>query len=135
MYTQNKSNMKNVYFIETIQSYRTAVGKDVYTILFEHVDAQSELVTFSPREYEKLPTLEGTNRELHEGQYVYYDTEARQFTPAYNDPLARRALTINQLAIRKKAQSSFLDKKSKLFSEYWDYFLCISKLFCNFVQD
>lgn len=89
MYTQNKSNMKNVYFIETIQSYRTAVGKDVYTILFEHVDAQGELVTFSPIEYEKMPTLKGTDRKLHEGQYVYYDTETRQFTPAYNDPLAR----------------------------------------------
>lgn len=89
MYTQNKSNMKNVYFIETIQSYRTAVGKDVYTILFEHVDAQGEQVTFSPIEYEKMPTLKGTDRKLHEGQYVYYDTETRQFTPAYNDPLAR----------------------------------------------
>ena len=89
MYTQNKSNMKNVYFIETIQSYRTATGKDVYTILFEHVDAQGELVSFSPREYEQLPTLKGTDRKLHEGQYVYYDTETRQFTPAYNDPLAR----------------------------------------------
>ena len=27
--------MKNVYFIETIQTYRKAEGKDVYTILFE----------------------------------------------------------------------------------------------------
>lgn len=89
MYTQNKCNMKNVYFIETIRSYRTAVGKDVYTILFEHVDAQGELVTFSPIEYEKMPTLKGTDRKLHEGQYVYYDTETKQFTPAYNDPLAR----------------------------------------------
>ena len=81
--------MKNLYFIETIQTYRKAEGKEISSILFEHVDAQGELVTFSPREYEKLPTLEGTDRELHEGQYVYYDTESRQFTPAYNDPLAR----------------------------------------------
>ena len=81
--------MKNLYFIETIQTYRKAEGKEISSILFEHVDAQGELVIFSPREYEKLPTLEGTDRELHEGQYVYYDTESRQFTPAYNDPLAR----------------------------------------------
>lgn len=81
--------MNNIYFIESIQTYRTAAGKDVYNILFEHVDAQGELVTFSPREYEKMPTLVGTEREMHEGQYVYYDTESRQFTPAYNDPLAR----------------------------------------------
>ena len=69
--------MNNIYFIESIQTYRTAAGKDVYNILFEHVDAQGELVTFSPREYEKLPTLVGTESEMHEGQYVYYDADTR----------------------------------------------------------
>lgn len=81
--------MKDVYFIEAIHTYQKAEGMEVYTILFEHVNSQGEQGTFIPTVYAKMPTLEGTERELHEGQYVYYDTETRQFTPAYDDSLAR----------------------------------------------
>lgn len=81
--------MNNLYFIESIHAFKTANGREVYTILFENVEAQGEQVALAPRVYEEMPTLEGTERELHEGQYVYYDADTRQFIPAYDDPLAR----------------------------------------------
>ena len=53
------------------------------------MEAQGDQVALAARVYEEMPMLEGTERELHEGQYVYYDTDTRQFTPAYDDPIAR----------------------------------------------
>lgn len=117
--------MRKLYFIENIHttSYPDNEREVKYTIALEDVELSGEIAQRemnqarfdnerrdgadipSPfvflRDINEIPKLIDSHYTLHEGQYVYQDTETGDFEAAYNDPIAKSRFNKN-LRLRNK---------------------------------
>lgn len=101
--------MRKLYFIENIHTLFPkgyGVGETVITLedvaLSEELgrlDVYDERQRNERAEIFEVPApfvsiqndelvLKNVQSAIHEGQYIYYDSESKEFEPAYNDPLA-----------------------------------------------
>jgi len=117
--------MKKLYFVENIHTISLSnEERDVkYIITLEDVERSEEIAQReldqerfgnehrdgeeipTPfvflRDINEIPRLKDSRYALHEGQYVYQDTETGDFEAAYKDPLAKSRLNKN-LRLRNK---------------------------------
>ena len=108
-----------LYFIENIHttSHPDKEREVKYTIALEDVELSGEIARRelnqarfdnerrdgeempSPfvflRDINEIPKLNDSHYALHEGQYVYYDSEIGEFEAAYNDPIAKSRFNKN----------------------------------------
>ena len=117
--------MKKLYFIENIHtvSLSNEEGDVKYTITLEDVERSEKIAQreLNPerfddgrrgdrempapfiflRDINEIPKLKDSHYVLHEGQYVYQDTETGDFEAAYKDPLVKSRQNKN-LRLRNK---------------------------------
>lgn len=112
--------MKKLYFVESIKSSVSLDGEITrYNIVFEDIkttkyqwennanepyDIREDHSSFVNMEFVTIPIPIKAKRPLHEGQYVYYNTDDGLFVSATSNPIAKRRRTINS-TYRERLQS------------------------------
>lgn len=108
--SEEEKDVKYVITLEDVKISEEIAQRELDQERFDNERRDGEERVFFTQTYSYLPRLNNSHYVLHEGQYVYQDTETGDFEAAYNDPLAKSRLNKN-LRLRNKLISLLGDNE------------------------